>query len=109
MSAKNTAVYGLYKNQSGIEVAVGALRQRGFRNADLSVLIPENQGLKDVAIARGLVSTVTGGGSDAYWEGILLSVDCDSSERVTRAEESLKSTGAESSAVVSRSPGTSRA
>jgi hypothetical protein len=47
--AANTAVYGLYKNRSNIEEAVDTLRQSGFRNTDISVLFPENQGSKDFA------------------------------------------------------------
>jgi hypothetical protein len=163
MSA-NTAVYGLYKNRSGIEEAVSALQTRGFRNTDISVLFPENQGSKDFAIDKGTKApegAVTGGGSGAVvggvlgWlagigllaipgigpfiaagpimgmlaglgvggavgsivgalvrmgmpeyeakryegrikeGGILLSVHCDSSEWVKRAEELLKDTGAD--------------
>jgi hypothetical protein len=43
----NTAVYGLYKDQSGVEEAVEALKDAGFRNTDISVLLPENVGSKD--------------------------------------------------------------
>jgi hypothetical protein len=160
----NTAVYGIYKNRAGIEEAVDALQRGGFRNTDVSVLFPENQGSKDFAVDKGTKApegAVTGGGSGAViggalgWlagmgllvipglgpflaagplmallagvgvggavgsitgalvglgipeyeakryegrvksGGILLSVHCDSSEWVKRAEELLKNTGAD--------------
>jgi hypothetical protein len=47
--AKNTAVFGIYRDQMSVETAVDALRQQGFRNTDISVLFPENQGTKDFA------------------------------------------------------------
>jgi hypothetical protein len=160
----NTAVYGIYKTRSGIGEAVDALQRGGFRNTDVSVLFPENQGSKDFAVDKGTKApegAVTGGGSGAViggalgWlagagllvipglgpflaagpllallagvgvggavggitgaliglgipeyeakryegrvknGGILLSVHCDSSEWVKRAEELLKNTGAD--------------
>jgi len=45
----NTAVYGLYKDRTGVEEAVEALKQSGFRNTDISVLFADNQGSKDFA------------------------------------------------------------
>lgn len=160
----NTSVYGLYKDRSGIEETVDALKRSGFRNTDISVLFPENQGSKDFAVDKGTKApegAVTGGGSGAVvggalgWlvgagllvipglgpflaagplmaalagagvggavggiagalvgmglpeyeakryegrikgGGILLSVHCDSSEWVKRAEDILKDTGAD--------------
>jgi len=49
MSGKNTAVFGIYPNRLAVEEAVLTLRVGGFRDADISVLIPENQGTKDLA------------------------------------------------------------
>lgn len=49
MAGKNTAVYGLYPDRGSVEHAVDALRSDGFRNTDISVLFPENQGTKDFA------------------------------------------------------------
>lgn len=49
MSSKNIAAFGLYKHQAGIEEGVDALRTGGFRNTDISVLVPENIGSKDLA------------------------------------------------------------
>ena len=49
MAGKNTAVFGIYRDQMSVENAVDALRQEGFRNTDISVLFPENEGTKDFA------------------------------------------------------------
>src|SRR3954462_7957089 len=49
MAGKNTAVFGIYRDQLAVEEAVNALRAAGFRNTDISVLFPENQGTKDFA------------------------------------------------------------
>jgi len=49
MAGKNTAVLGIYRDQLSVENAVDALRQEGFRNTDISVLFPENEGTKDFA------------------------------------------------------------
>src|SRR5438270_7223663 len=49
MAGKNTAVFGLYPNRVEVETAVDALRREGFRNTDISVLFPENEGTKDFA------------------------------------------------------------
>jgi hypothetical protein len=49
MAGKNTAVFGIYRDQASVENAVDALRQAGFRNTDISVLFPENEGTKDFA------------------------------------------------------------
>ena len=49
MAGKNTAVFGIYHDRAGVEEAVDALRAAGFRNTDVSVLFPDNQGTKDFA------------------------------------------------------------
>ena len=49
MAGKNTAVFGIYRDQLSVVNAVDALRAEGFRNTDISVLFPENQGTKDFA------------------------------------------------------------
>lgn len=49
MSAKNIAAFGLYRNQTAVEEGVDALKAAGFRNTDISVLLPENMGSKDLA------------------------------------------------------------
>jgi hypothetical protein len=49
----NTAVFGLYPNQTSLQEGVEALRTAGFRATDISVLFPENVGTKDFAHEKG--------------------------------------------------------
>jgi hypothetical protein len=49
MAGKNTAVFGIYPSRTAAEEAMGHLLSAGFRNTDPSVLVPENQGTKDLA------------------------------------------------------------
>jgi hypothetical protein len=49
MAGKNTAVYGIYRDRPQAEAAVDRLLGAGFRNEDLSVLLPDNRGSKDFA------------------------------------------------------------
>ena len=49
MAGKNTAVFGIYPTYSSVEHGVQALKDAGFRNTDISVLFPENEGSKDFA------------------------------------------------------------
>jgi hypothetical protein len=49
MSAKNTAVFGIYPDRVAVEEGVEHLRRAGFRSTDISVLFPENMGTKDFA------------------------------------------------------------
>ncbi|MGA2118372.1 MAG: DUF3341 domain-containing protein [Bryobacteraceae bacterium] len=47
MAGKNTAVYGIFRDQSDVIYAVEKMTQAGFRNEDISVLLPNNPGTKD--------------------------------------------------------------
>src|SRR6266542_2239073 len=49
MAGKNTAVFGIYQDREHVEQAVDVLRSAGFRNTDISVLFPDNEGSKDFA------------------------------------------------------------
>jgi len=49
MAGKNTAVFGIYRDRVGVDNAVDTLRRENFRNTDISVLFPENEGTKDFA------------------------------------------------------------
>jgi hypothetical protein len=49
MAGKNTAAFGIYRNLTELERGVDQLRVASFRNEDISVLFPENQGSKDFA------------------------------------------------------------
>jgi len=70
----NTAVYGIYRNRVNVEQAVDTLREQGFRNTDISVLFPENQGSKDFAVEKNTKApegAATGAGSGAVVGGAL--------------------------------------
>jgi hypothetical protein len=49
MAGKNTAAFGIYSSRTGVENAVDALKDAGYRNSDISVLFPQNAGTKDFA------------------------------------------------------------
>jgi hypothetical protein len=74
MSAKNKAVFGIYSSQLDAENGVEALKLAGFRNTDISVLFPENEGSKDLVMTRSTKApegTATGASSGAVVGGIL--------------------------------------
>src|SRR5690242_4717925 len=74
MAGKNTAVFGIYRSTASVEQAVDALRDAGFRNTDISVLFPENQGTKDFAHEKNTKApegTATGAGTGAVIGGTL--------------------------------------
>ena len=45
----NKAVFGIYNTRTSVEHAVDRLKAEGFRNTDISVLFPHNEGSKDFA------------------------------------------------------------
>ena len=47
--SKNIAVFAIYASREAVEEAVGSLQAAGFRSTDISVLLPENEGTKDLA------------------------------------------------------------
>lgn len=49
MAGKNTSVFAIYPNRVSVERAVDALKAAQFRNTDISVLFPNNEGNKDFA------------------------------------------------------------
>jgi hypothetical protein len=49
---KNTAVFGIYKGTISLGQALEKLRTVGFRNTDVSILMPENIGTKDLAYKK---------------------------------------------------------
>src|SRR5580658_1273024 len=72
MSGGNTAVFGLYPDENEVAEAIGQLERTGFRTTDLSILLPENLGTKDLghekntkapegAVAGGIVGAIIGG------------------------------------------------
>ena len=74
MAGKNTAAFGIYKTQAGAEQGVDALKQAGFRNTDISALLPENEGTKDFAHEKNTKApegAATGAGTGAVVGGTL--------------------------------------
>jgi hypothetical protein len=74
MAGKNTAAFGIYKTQAGAEQAVDALKQAGFRNTDISALLPKNEGTKDFAHEKNTKApegAATGAGTGAVIGGTL--------------------------------------
>lgn len=72
--AKNKSVFGIYLMRSEVESAVTALRDAGFSNSDVSVLLPENLGSRELATEKGTKApegAVVGAGSGAAVGGAL--------------------------------------
>src|SRR5947207_8544995 len=74
MAGKNTAVFGIYRDRTSVENAVDVLRQENFRNTDISVLFPENQGTKEFAHEKNTKApegAAAGAGTGAVLGGTL--------------------------------------
>jgi hypothetical protein len=74
MADKNIAVFGICPSYRNTEIAVDYLRAQGFRNTDISVLLPENVGSKDlghVAASKAPEGATTGAASGAVVGGAL--------------------------------------
>jgi len=72
MAGKNTAVFGIYRDRINAENGVAALRDAGFRNTDISALLPDNEGTKDFAHQKGTKApegTATGASTGAILGG----------------------------------------
>ena len=77
---KNTSVFGIFPSRSRLETSIDALRNSGFRALDISVLLPENYGNKDIAVeksnkapegaATGAVSGAVVGGALGWLVGV---------------------------------------
>jgi Protein of unknown function (DUF3341) len=74
MAGKNTSVFGIYRERSNAEEAVDALRSAGFRNSDVSALLPDNVGTKDFAHEKNTKApegTTTGAATGGLLGGAL--------------------------------------
>jgi hypothetical protein len=108
----NTAVFGIYAGRTQVEMAVDLMKVEGFRNSDISVLPPIDEGKKTKAPEEGAGVTVGGIGGTLIGMGmpeyeakrfesrvkgghILLSVRCDNSEWTKKARRILERSGAE--------------
>jgi len=49
----NSVIFGVFYTKAHVETAVDEMKREGFRNADISVLFPFNEGTKDFAFERG--------------------------------------------------------
>lgn len=68
------AVFGIYKTRAGAESAVDALKVAGFRNSDISVLMPSTEGTQDFAHEKATKApegATTGAGTGAIVGGSL--------------------------------------
>ena len=72
--SKNISVFGIFGNRARLESSIESLRQSGFRAVDISVLMPENLGNKDMAVEKASKSpegAATGAASGAVLGGTL--------------------------------------
>lgn len=70
----NTAIFGIYPTRESVEAAVAELQASGFRNTDVSVLVPQNIGTKDLAHSKATKApegAATGASSGAVLGGAL--------------------------------------
>ena len=71
---KNTAAFGIFSTRLGVENAVDQLKAAGYRNTDISVLFPHNQGSKDFATEKNTKApegATAGAGTGAVIGGAL--------------------------------------
>ncbi|MDQ1407401.1 MAG: hypothetical protein QOG55_3030 [Acidobacteriaceae bacterium] len=74
MANKNKSVFGIYSSRSAVQSALSALKGAGFQNSDVSVLLPENLGSKEIATEKNTKApegATTGAGSGALIGGTL--------------------------------------
>src|ERR1700726_3804805 len=77
---KKVAVFGIYSTRTGVENAASALASGGFPVADISVLLPESLGAKDMGTEKatkapeGTAAGVTTGGLIGGTLGVLAGV-----------------------------------
>ena len=72
--SKNTSVFGIFRTRDQVERAIDNLRIAEFRAADISVLLPENVGNKELGTEKSTKSpegAATGGATGAIAGGVL--------------------------------------
>jgi hypothetical protein len=72
--AKNKSVFGIYTSRSAVEGALSHLRDAGFASTDVSILLPENLGPKELATQKATKApegTTAGATSGAVIGGAL--------------------------------------
>jgi hypothetical protein len=74
MASKNAVVFGIYLTRSGAETATELLSRSGFPVLDISILLPERQGMRDFGTEKATKApegATTGAGSGAVLGGTL--------------------------------------
>jgi hypothetical protein len=72
--AKNKSVFGVYPSRTSVENAVIALRNASFPASDISVLLPENLGTREIATEKSTKApegAVAGASTGAVLGGVL--------------------------------------
>jgi len=72
--SSNISVYGLFNSRTHLEDGLTRIRSNGFRAEDISVLLPENIGTKDLGVEKSTKSpegATTGGAAGAVAGGVL--------------------------------------
>jgi len=70
----NTSVFGIFNNEPSLTAAIERLRLAGFRNTDISVLYPMNEGNKDIGHEKSTKApegAATGAASGVVIGGVL--------------------------------------
>src|ERR1700680_3465451 len=74
MSEKQTAVFGIYSTRNGAEQAANSLINARFSSGDISVLLPENLGAREIGTEKATKApegATTGAGTGAILGGAL--------------------------------------
>ncbi len=74
MAGRNTAVFALYPSVTSVEIGVEELKSAGFRNTDISVLLPESAGARDLIHEKNTKApegATTGAGTGVILGGAL--------------------------------------
>jgi hypothetical protein len=74
MASRKTAVFGIYSTRMGVERAVDILSRSGFPVTDISVLVPESLGSKDIGTEKATKApegAAAGAGTGAILGGTL--------------------------------------
>src|ERR1700731_3193894 len=74
MTNKNKSVFGICSSRSAVENAISALKNAGFQHSDVSVLLPQNLGSKEIGTEKNTKApegATTGAGSGAVIGGTL--------------------------------------
>jgi hypothetical protein len=72
--AKNISAFGIFRTRDEVEKAINSMRAAGFRAEDVSVLLPENVGNKELGTGKSSKSpegAVAGGATGILAGGVL--------------------------------------